>query len=454
MPGLSVAHKMALGALIERCSDATLKTLAKAVSLMGGDKAEELKRMFAAETLDRARRAYVLAPLTPMFRPRADGVEALVFPSAVLPRLWKAASAREPQMLARLDKDGPEAVAVADRICAAAAGLVRDRPDDIWPSEIGGVIPREDALPELAACLDLAHLVRRALPSLQTWLKRPDADQVAALRLLIKDCAGVSEDGAERLMEILFAHLDDAVLILRILTQTSGAAERESFLCESELAGFVERLIVGIDERAARVAVFKPGPDLALAKAVNADLGWSASVLAELDVTLSLQPDSAWGRSVQGARQTLARQMNALLKAADRAAAEALPTERVQLSGRMTRQAPRLDAPTSGETVEAARILLRLVGAARGPAAVFGVEGARAQLVETLTERLSSWADEALTTINDGEAPDEDHALALIEIAARSLDLIEAKDAARAVRRRAAVAGGPRAGAKASSQAA
>jgi hypothetical protein len=171
-------------------------------------------------------------------------------------------------------------------------------------------------------------------------------------------------------------------------------------------------------------------------------------------VTLSLQPDSAWGRSVRDARQTIARQMNALLKAADRAAAEALPTERVQLSGRMTRQAPRLDAPTSGETVEAARILLRLVGAARGPAAVFGVEGARAQLVETLTERLSSWADEALTTINDGEAQDEDHALALIEIAARSLDLIEAKDAARAVRRRAAVAGGPRSGAKASSQAA
>lgn len=454
MPGLSVAHKMALGALIERCSDVTLKTLSKAVGLMGGDKADELKRMLAAETLDRVRRAYVLAPLAPMFRSRTDGVEALIFPSALLPRLWKAASAREPQMLVRLDKDGPEAVAVADRICAAAAALVRDRPDEIWPPEIAGVIPREDALPELAACLDLAHLVRRALPSLDVWLKRPDADQVAALRVLIKDCAQVSEDGAERLMEILFAHLDDAVLILRILTQTSGAAERESFLCESELAGFVERLIVGIDERAARVAAFKPGPDLARAKAVNADLGWCANVLAELDVTLSLQPDSDWGRSVRNARQTIARQMNALLRAADRAAAEALPTERVQLSGRMTRQAPRLDAPTTGEGVEAARILLRLVGAARGPAAVFGVEAARAQLVEMLTERLAAWADEALTAVNDGEAPDEDNALALVEIAARSLDLIESKDAARAVRRRAAVAGAPRRETKASSEAA
>ena len=40
-----------------------------------------------------------------MFRARPDGVAAIRFPAAVLPRLWKAASAREPELLVNLDDD-------------------------------------------------------------------------------------------------------------------------------------------------------------------------------------------------------------------------------------------------------------------------------------------------------------------------------------------------------------
>src|SRR5690606_27403360 len=135
----------------------------------------------ADETRDRTRRRLVMGPLLPMFRPRADGVEAVVFPAAVLPRLWKAGSAREPALLPKLDQTGPIADAVADRICLAAAAAVRDQPEMIWPA---GLAPerRESGLADLAACLDLAHLARRGLPSLEVWLKRPDGDQVAELR--------------------------------------------------------------------------------------------------------------------------------------------------------------------------------------------------------------------------------------------------------------------------------
>ncbi len=442
MDGLSVAHRAALTALLARCPESALRAVAAAVAPMAGGRAAELRMILAGEVRDRARCARVLAPIAPMFRPRADGIAALTFPPHVLPRLWRAAREGEPNLLARLDGDDPSAPAVADRFCQAAAAAVRDQPDLVWPPG-GDEAARRTGLIDLAACLDLAHLARRGLPSLDIWLKRPDGDQIAELRLLLKDCAGVHADGAQRVLEILFAHLADAVLILRILTRTSLAAGREGFLSESELAGFVDRLIAGVNVHARKIEAFKPGADLDRVDAVIADLNWCASVLGELDVTLTLNPQSAWGKSVRDARVAIARRLTGMLRAADKAVDEALPLEKVQLAGRMTRNAPRLSAPVDGPNVDAALSLLKLVGSSRGPASTFGCEADRKTLVEALIDRLSAYADQTLRMINDGEAEDEAHALGLIELAALCLDHIDAVDPARTVRRRAAVAGGP-----------
>ena len=78
MAGLSVAHKVALAALLERCPDSMLRTVSSAVGTLPGERAAELRLMLAEETRDRVRRAFVLAPLLPMFRQRADGVSALL----------------------------------------------------------------------------------------------------------------------------------------------------------------------------------------------------------------------------------------------------------------------------------------------------------------------------------------------------------------------------------------
>ncbi|MDI6625203.1 MAG: hypothetical protein QME55_10785 [Brevundimonas sp.] len=453
MSGLSTAHRVALAALIEQSPDATLVKLSAAAVALPGARALELGAMLADEVQDRKRRRLVMAPLLPMFRQRADGIEAMTFPPAVLPRLWKAGSAREPALLPQLDEEGPDAVAVSDRICLAAAAAVRDRPETIWPADLEPE-RRERGLFDLAACLDLAHLARRGLPSIEVWLKRPDGDQVAELRLLIKDCAGIHIDGAQRVLEMLFSHLDDAVLILRIITQSSCSSGREGFLSASELSGFVERLIAGVDTRVARIGAFRPGSDLANVDPVIEDLTWCANVLSELDVTLTLNPLSVWGKSVRDARVSLSGQLSAFLRAADRAVDKALPLERVPIAGRMTRKSPQLTAPVQGETVQAVRHLLKLVGAVRGPASIFGAESDRKTLVESLTDRLTDYADQALLAVNDGEAKDEVNALRLVELAARCLDLIDARDAARTVRRRAAVAGAGKGGSKPSSRAA
>jgi len=440
MAGLSVAHQVALAAIVERAPDPMLANLSQVVGSLPGERARELQTMLAVEALDRRRRAIVLMPLLPMFRQRADGIECMTFPVGVLPRLWKAASSREPELLCRLDDDGPDVMPVVNRICLAAASVVRDKPDLIWPVDANPAA-REKGLADLATCLDLARLARDALPSLEIWLKRPDGDQIAELRLLLKDCAGVHHDGSQRVLEILFSHLEDAVLILRVITQTSGVAERESFLSASELADFVQRLIVGVEVRAARIAAFQSGATKVRVEEIIADFSWCAAVLSELDITLTLNPQSAWGKSVRDGRVMISGQLSSFLRAADKAVDKALPLAKVKIGGRMSRKCPLMTAPFEGPDVNSVRNLLKLVGSVRGAASVFGAESNRKLLVESLTARLSDYADEALHMVNDGEVADEAHALKLIALASHCLALINAKDAARTVRRRAAVAG-------------
>jgi len=430
--------------LLERCADSMLKQLQKAVSGMPGGRARQLDVLLAEEVIDRQRRAMVLGPILPMFQPRPDGVEGVVFPAAVLPRLWKVASAREPALLPRLDKVTPHAIKVADRICLAAAAAVRDQPDAIWPESLSPA-DRARGLTALAESLDLIHLARKGLSSLDTWLKRPDGDQIAELRLMIRDSAEIVTDGAQRVLEILFAHLVDAVLILRILTQASGSAGRESFLSASELSGFVDRLIAGVIERVERVGAFKSGAGPI--EPVIEDVAWCSVVLAELEATLQLQPDSAWGRSAKHARVAISKRLCALLRTSDKLLDAALPLVRVRIAGGMSREAPDLQAPSASEGIVAARDLMRLVGAVRGPAGVFGCESERKQVVEVLSQKLSRYAEEALGTVNAGDLPDPRHALELVSVAADFLTLIDDEEAARTIRRRAAIASRHRKGA-------
>jgi len=453
MAGLSSAHRTALTALLAQCPDVALRAVSAAVASTAGSRAAEMRALIGEELRYRQRCEKALEPLVPMFRARADGIVATTFPSHILPRLWRAASAHQPDLLRHLDGDDPASTAAADRFCKAAAGVVRDQPELIWPPG-GDEAARQKGLDDLTACLELAHLARRGLPSLEIWLRRPDDDQIAELRLLFKDCAGARIDGAPRVLEMLFAHLPDAVLILRIVTLTSLVAGRDGFLSESEMSGFVDRLIGGVDLRAGRIKAFKPGADLAEVDSVIADFNWCAGVLGELDVTLSFDPRSAWGKSVRDARATIAGRMSSLLREADKAVTRALPMERVQFGGRMAREMPRLSTPVDGPAVDAALSLLRLVGSACGPASIFGCEGDRKTLVVALGDRLLDYADHALRMIHEGVVEDETHAFGLIELAALCLDRIDAVEAARTVRRRAAVAGEPGKAAEASSQAA
>ena len=444
LSSLSVEHRVALEAIVQASSDGQLAQLAMGVKTLTGAKAAELEALVAEEIRDRARRDVAFGPLTPLFRPRADGVPALTFPPALYARLWREARKGEEAFLGLLDgvvaTEG-EWTLVADRLCAKASAVLRDRPYDIWPDCQRPAEGEPPSTPvELAGCLDLTPLARGALPRLAVWLERPDDTQLAGLRLLIQDCLAVSPEGGRRMIDILFAHVPDAERMLRVVTRTSRLADREAILSHSEMGVLVERLLVSVQARVKHIAVMRPQQGEAAMLALVDDVNWCAGVLAELDMSLQVRPDSPWGKSARLARIQVSGQMSGLMKSAQAAVHAALPMKRQVLAGRMTRMSPWLEAPCQGEAIETAAGLLAAVTAMRGAANVFGCESDRSALTTELTDYLSAWANEALDSIADAEALDPDQALRLVGVAARFLTVIEALEAARAIRRRAAAA--------------
>ena len=448
MTALSETQRALLGGLVQRCGDAVLDGLRAGFPVepeaeVGTDgKTAELARLIEDEWRGRRRRDIAFGPLTPMFAAREDGVQGLVFPAGARDRAWRMAAEREADLLPMLDGAGPtegDWTTVADRLCAAASAAVRDRHGEVWPEA------SREAREELAGCFDLAPLARRALPRLPVWLERPDDEQAAGLRLLIQDANAIGPEGGRRIVDILFAHVADAERMLRVVTRTSRSAGNELVLSHSEMAVFVDRLLASVSERVLRLGALGPAPDETETMQAVADATWCAAVLSELDMTLQLRPDSPWGKTTRMARVKLSGQLSGLMRSAGSAAHAALPMKRQVIAGRMTRMAPWLEAPAGGEPIEAAAALLGMVTALRGAAVVFGCESDRQRLNTELTDYLTVWANEALDSVGDGDAPDIDRALRLVGTAARFLTLIEALEAARAVRRRAAAAEAARA---------
>lgn len=450
MADLSVAHRTALAQLIEGVPDRTRQTLAVAVAAMPGDRARVLESMLAEAARNRTRRDRGLGALAPMFAPRADGVAAVSFPPAVLPRLWKIVAAGQADLMPYLDpridyhEDAYRIGAVCARLSAAAAAAVRDQPDVIWPLAFGlpegGPEGREAALQALAHACDLGGLAHRALASLRVWIDRPDGDQVAELRLLLRDAAAISPNGTQELLEILFAHLKDAPLVLRLVVHASPAAAHDSFLSRSELAIFVDRLLDAAEVRAARVATFRIGEAV---DAVAADLNWIAQLLNEVDTTVHIRADSPWGQRIRKLRLGVSRSLGQLLGRVARLIDQVLPMTRVQVGGPARRSLPDLAAQTAPEVVDQAGAALDLVKATRTLAPVFGCDAQRQALMNDLTGQLISYADLVLEAIHAGEASEAgegSQATARANTAAVFLERLDRVDEGRAVRRRVAVA--------------
>lgn len=445
MADLSVAERVALAQVIETVPDRTLRQLVLAIGGMPGERARTFETMLAEAVTDRARRERGMTALAPMFRQRADGVAATTFPASVLPRIWKIVSVGQADLLPYLDvrhdyeDDSQRVATVCARLFASAAAAVRDRPDDVWPATLE-TAAREAGLEALAHACDLGGLAHRCLPYLPAWSGRPDADQAAELRLMLRDAATISASGAQELLEILLAHMTEAPRIMRLLAHSSHSAAREGFVSTSELATFVSRLIDAAEVRARRIAGYRAGEAI---EPLREDLTWVAAFLVEADSTVPIQARSTWGKRIRLIRTGVSGSLGALLGRVGRAVDRMLPMVKTQTAGRMTREIPQLTAPIDPEPLFQALSGLDLVRVSRGLAAAFGCDGQRHALLTDLTTDLIGYADLALEEINAGVVADEALAAERVTLVADFLDRIEAAADARAVRRRVAVAGVP-----------
>jgi hypothetical protein len=446
MAGLSVAQCAALAQIIENVPDRTLRQLALAVGTMAGERARTFETMLEEASVDRARRERGMVALAPMFAPRPDGVATTWFPPRVLPRLWKIVCVGQADVMTYLDvrdvyeDDTARISTVCARLWTAAAAAVRDQPEVVWPVSLGEPtgMGREAGLQALAQMCDLGGLAHRALPSLKAWISRPDADQIAELRLLLRDAGTISDQGARQLLEILFAHMTHAPRLLRMVANSSQSAAHDGFLSASELAVFVDRLLDGAEVRVRRIGAYAAGDPV---EPLRADLEWTASLLIETDTTVSIQTRSAWGKRIIKVRSGVSGSLGSLLGRVSKAVDLSLPMVKVQTVGRMKRELPQLDVAIDPEARARAEAALDLVRIARGPAAAFGCDAQRLALVADLMDRLVAYADLGIEEINAGVVVDEGLAIQRMTMAADFMERIEAETDARAVRRRVAVAG-------------
>lgn len=440
MAGLSVGARASLAQVIEAVPDDALGVMRAAVAQMGGERAGQMVQMLEETIDDRHRRATAFGALIPLFRVRRDGLAFLRFPSGVLARLWRVTADRGSGLLPMLDslndKDSSRRALARGRLYRFAAEAVREQPEAIWPlaNAAPEIAARASGLAELAACCDMGMLAHAATRDLSEWIDRPSEDQLAEFRLMVRDASVMDVDGVRRLLDIMASHVHDASQVLHLAVHAGGIGA-EAMLKHSELSVIVERILDGFDERARRIAAFRPADPIG---PLRRDLDWMGSVLDAVAVAVHADPHGNWARRVRASKAAVAGMMDDRLAAAERVMAKVMPMRDAQTAGRMTRRVPRLDIEIAPSDMEAAVAITDLVAAVRRSAGRFGCESRRQVLVATLTTDLVAYADLAVEALSVGEAGDPGRASARVLQVIDLLERIEAETEARTLRRRVA----------------
>jgi hypothetical protein len=437
--------KMALvRGLIEQAPDAAIQNL---LTALGADGAHDegltaVQFMLETEASDRRARNLVFAPIAPLCG--APGpFRTLAFPARALSLIWKALRDEAPDEVALAKtlthrwRESESAAELADRLCVRAAlGLRRGDGD------FGAAAAAADAgggRAELAACLDIAPIVRHALNEMPEWLGRMTSEKAAKLRLAYWDAVSVCDDAGPRFFEMLCAHLAEPWLILRIL---SAAMYRpnEAYVAGSELAGFGERVLADIERRVAEVGALQAADGRQAAHAAARTVHIATAEIAELELAIHLAPDGAWGQRLMQQKKTLAATIETHLKAGAAAMAFALPLQTLKIGPRTLRGVPRLTHDPDPAAVEKAAALLTFMNEIRASAAAGGFASARAKTIEALEQRLDRYVETVLEEIRADDGVDPDCARAFLDVAAELCGLVRDESSAQVVRRRAAAA--------------
>lgn len=288
---------------------------------------------------------------------------------------------------------------------------------------------------QLAACLDIAPVVRRAIQRLPEWLAHPGGETSAASRLAYKDAVTIAEDAGPRFFEMLAAHMAHPWMVLRVISAVMDKPT-EHYLADSEMAAFGEGLLADIDEALRSIGRLKgdDGPSAGRAAAGQADL--IVRQIMEIETAWTWQRDHGWGQRLHKQRTSLAGVVEARLRDAEKAVIEALPMYAPR-NQRVRRQIPRLTIAPEARLVDCATTLLSFSEELRAAANYGGFSSARNKLVEKVGEYLDHYVGEVVDLIRTDEVEDPEIAAAFLAHAADFNQLIRGDKAGDLVRRRA-----------------
>ncbi len=404
----------------------------------------QVRRLVDNEVRDRRLRNVVLQPVAPMFVGDGKDSRSLTFPARALPLIWRGLKAHAAREVAEAEEAyvefNPEDTSgeVFDHLARIAAHGLRSRDYEEFrqAAELCDSA-RPNGAAQLADCLDVGSVVRRAATRLPDWLASIGDETTASARLAYKDAVAIAEDAGPRFFEMLAAQMGQPWMVLRVISEVMDKPT-ERYLADSEMACFGERVMEEIDEALKAIAglPLDGGPPAGRAAGKLAEL--ITLQTAELETCVELNREHGWGHRIAKQKKTLASVVEGRLRDAEKYAIAALPTHQAKIN-RVRRTIPRMTLPPDPVQVARATTLLTFVQEIRASANYGGFAAARAKVLEKLTDYFDHYVEEAVDLLKAGEA-EALIAQAFLEVAADFARLVQGDQAADLVRRRAASA--------------
>jgi hypothetical protein len=417
-----------LKGLVRTLPQTSLRSLEMALGLTSDAKMVEVREPITAEIEFRHVREAVFAPYMPLFRSRDDGLASVIFAPWIVNALWSALEKSEPDLHAQaqfvfrsLRMEDPTPVAFF-RLVTTAAHICNATPEVILPPHASDT--DRAAVAEFGRYLDLHRLARQVLARLNDFMGRIDADKAAALRVLFNDASDLDIKGGTRLLEIIFANLDDGSQIIKFVAIVSDRPN-DRFLAMSELADFGTRILDRIEADLAGLKSFMGGKGQACDDpgAAGDRVSQCLSQLQAFGHYVELAREGPWGKRVTEAQRVIADLVGHQLKSAEKTLEGVMPMRVERVYGRVKKEVPDYARVPSDEVLAKARGALLFIRKVRHIAMAGGFASLHTKTFEACELTLDAYFTELLALANGDEPFDAEPLLGGFE---RIADLMEA----------------------------
>ena len=449
MPSLSDSQLGSVKLLIQTAPDSAIQDLEATLS-SGSERHETMRtiqQMVVAEAADRRGRNATFSPLLPLCGPKRETLRCLRFPGSTLGHLWRGLKESCPTGVQAAITAASDiyaentGVAGFDELCARASAGLRMQSNASFEAAAAALDAAHPQGAELfATYLDITPVARASLSRMHEWLGRLNDERIAAARCAFRDATAVAEDAGPRLLEILYGHLEEPWAVLRLVSAVMSRPG-DSYVANSELASFGDRLMDDIDDRLAVVRAFNSDGGVEAGVLTGRAVRIAALEIQEFDESVDLSKEGPWGARLTIQKRALTGAVEGRLKGLESDVAAALPLQSTAYKNKGTRGHPKLTNEPDWRLVNRARAGLTLMHEVRGSAERLGFGVLWNKTTESIQLRLDAYVEDLLEKLRSAEEDGNlDRVRVFLDIAAEFMGLASDDKAAQIVRRRVAAA--------------